>query len=73
MSRLDQIKALADKVDGELMILHNNRVCLELTRMERNLIADALTVLYGVEHRAELDAVAKELFDAQTAALTQDK
>lgn len=53
MSKLDQIRALADKVDGPLprrkdgngFDIHR----LEMTNVERNLIADALTVLYGVE------------------------
>lgn len=44
MDKLNQIMALADKVDGTLP-----KYILTLTITERNIIADALTVLYGVE------------------------
>lgn len=63
MNKLEQIRALADKVDGDLPSRKEGVqtiVRLELTRVERNLIADALMVLYGVESRAALSSTERE-------------
>ena len=43
-AKLEEIMALADKVDGPLP-QEGERTILEMTRRERNLIADALTAL----------------------------
>lgn len=57
MNKLDQIKTLADRIDGPLPHRFDpdqDRTLFrfEMTISERNLIADALTVLYGTEHRS---------------------
>lgn len=49
---LDQIRRLADKVDGDLPFRTEGPllfVSLELSQVERHLIADALTALYDIE------------------------
>jgi hypothetical protein len=64
MNKLDQIRSLDDRINNDMSMRKDGQrelFLLELTKAERNLIADALNVLYGYEakythSRIELDA-----------------
>jgi hypothetical protein len=70
ISKLDAIKALAEKLEGSLAQRHDRhsgRVIfrLEITQAERSELTDALYVAYGVEHREQLDVVKRKLEESK--------